>query len=500
MRIFINHNFLFDMEQTALMLLPQAAPRAEIGPVEEAVIHSGEDYGVSTVKVTEKSVLSSFYLRYKGQEVQKTCRHIFAKDENEEKRQVQIRHIARRAAFLAITAITGERPAWGVMSGVRPAKLARLLLEEMPPKEAKKTLSTRFFVQPEKAKLAVSLAEIAIQAEKNTGCKDAAVYIGVPFCPSRCAYCSFIGPMAAGQSEEKTSAYLSDVCREIAATGDAMASGGAKVRALYVGGGTPTVFSAGQLQVLLETAQKHLPLLSSCEITVEAGRPDTISADKITVLNAYGVNRISVNPQSFSDEVLKAAGRKHTAEEAIKAYELVKKHGPNLLVNMDFIAGLPKDTPPGFAKSIETAVSLKPDNITVHTLALKRGAQWANFAEQEARETLGAMLSAGQAILQREGYNPYYLYRQKYMGGSFENIGYERNGTPCLYNIYMMEEVLPVVACGAGATTKLVSKNQRFRRIINPKFAENYSQKIEEILAGKAELTAFFNNRPCISP
>ncbi len=500
MRIFLtNHSFLFDIEQTALMLLPSAEPRAEIGPVDEAVPASGEDYGASSIEVTPQCVAASFFLRLGGKCAEKVCRYEFS-GENEEKRQSEIRHLARRAAFLAITELTGENPAWGVLSGVRPAKLARALLEEMPAEEAEKALTGRFFVKPEKAKLAVDLAKIAMEAEYDTGPKDAAVYVGVPFCPTRCAYCSFIGPMAAGPNSVKLSAYLTDLRREIAATGEALAAGGANVRALYVGGGTPTVFSAEQLALLLEAVKTNMPLAPACEITVEAGRPDTITAEKVSALVQYGVNRVSVNPQSFSDEVLQAAGRRHTAEEAIEAFALVRKVGPNLAVNMDFIAGLPKDTPEGFVKSIETAVSLRPENITVHTLAIKKGAQLAESRQQEARETLSAMLSAGQAILQREGYRPYYLYRQKYMGGSFENVGYERGGTPCLYNIYMMEEVLPVVACGAGAATKLVSKSRRFERIIHPKYAEDYSQKLEEILAKKADLTAFFQSRPCNAP
>lgn len=486
MHIFLENNpYKFDVEQTAIMLMPARSPRVTDAPPPRAVLE--EDYAVCGLKIAEKSAMATCMLKLDGKRVTKACRYVY-EEGDEDRREGEIRHTVRRSVYKAYTELTGKRPAWGALSGVRPAKLARGFISDgLSPADTVKKLMSRYYIAEEKALLAVQCAAEAIELKAGLSPSDTAVYIGVPYCPTRCAYCSFFSRAADDAPPGQISKYLDALIAEISAAALALSAAGRTVKALYIGGGTPTTLSADALALLLENSRR-LPLVRDCEITLECGRPDTMTREKLQAAKAGGVTRVSVNPQSFSERVLSAIGRVHGIDAVYEAYELAR--GLGFEVNMDLIAGLPEDSLAAFADGVRSAVGLRPENITVHTLAIKKGSAFAAAAPTlPPPDTVAAMLDAARAELVSAGYFPYYLYRQKYMSGSFENVGYSLEGRICEYNIYMMEELLPVIACGAGAATKLVSPDEReISRLTNPKFPEEYIARIDELTAAKRAL------------
>lgn len=485
MQIYLSDNpYLYDVEQTAMTLMPSRSPRA-VSEMPE-VIDRGADYAVSKLTRTRKGVVASFTLCLDGKTVTETCREKI-EDVSADEADSLARHAVRRSVFKAYSTLTGDKPAWGALSGVRPAKLARKLISSgLSPEEAVNRLKRGYYLREDKARFAVDGAVYAVDLLKETEKKDVAVYVGIPFCPTRCAYCSFISKTAPGADAETVVEYLSCLHREIEATGAALNEAGARVRAVYIGGGTPTFLSAEQLDALLEKLNESLTLSEDCEFTVEAGRPDTLTEARLEAIVSGGATRISVNPQSFSNRVLAGIGRSHSAEAVYEAYRLARRY-ENLEINMDLIAGLPGDSIAGFAQSVSSAVSLSPDNITVHTLAMKKGSTFAErHQSQMSSELISGMIEVAWEILRESGYKPYYLYRQKYSGGSFENVGWARDEHICRYNIYMMEELLPVAAMGAGAVTKLIGgEGSKIDRLINPKYPVDYCSAIEDILEKK---------------
>ncbi|MCD8005345.1 MAG: coproporphyrinogen dehydrogenase HemZ [Oscillospiraceae bacterium] len=376
------------------------------------------------------------------------------------------------------------------MTGVRPVKIpARAMGNGATPAQAEAALRRVYRVSPLRARLAVECAQVSLDVRRSLQPEDISLYVGIPFCPTRCAYCSFISADA-GRSLRLIQPYVDALKREIAAAGAAVQKAGRRVRSVYFGGGTPTTLTAPQLEELLTALERHMDLSGCIEYTVEAGRPDTLSEEKLAVLAGHGVGRLSVNPQAMEDSVLQAIGRRHTAGDTEWAYELARRAG-DFSINMDIIAGLPRDSPEGFRRTVERVLALGPENVTVHTLAMKRGAE---LAQREADalpdgEQVAEMLSCAWYRLAQAGYGPYYLYRQKFMSGSFENVGWRRPGQESYYNVCMMEELQPVLALGAGGVTKLVDlKRGSIVRRANPKYPQDYLARIEEICRGKEEL------------
>ena len=282
--------------------------------------------------------------------------------------------------------------------------------------------------------------------------------------------------------------YLEALYRELRHTGKLLASSGKTVRTIYIGGGTPTTLSTEQMAQLLDTVYASFDLSRCVEFTVEGGRPDTLSAEKLQTIFDHGADRMSINPQTMEDAVLKACGRPHTAEDILRSYNEAKEAGFKA-INMDLIAELPQDSLAGFCRSLDTVVSLQPANITVHTLALKKG---ADLFEKRVNlpnfEEVAQMVDYATRTLRANGYKPYYLYRQKYMSGSFENVGWSRDGLDCLYNIYMMEETHTILSLGGGGMNKVNLPDGTLQRFHNPKFPEQYIQQIEDVLRQKEEL------------
>ena len=396
--------------------------------------------------------------------------------------------IIRFAFYDAGAAALGYEPPWGALTGVRPVKLpTRWMAGGMTAEQAREAFIEEYRVTPGRADLAMDCAVASLSVKQALLPDEISLYIGIPFCPSRCAYCSFISADVKG-ALALVEPYVEALCREIEEAGRQLRSHDLHIRTAYMGGGTPTTLSAEQMDRVLTAVKTHLPMDRCHEFTVEAGRPDTITAGKLAVLKAHNIHRISINPQTMENSVLQCMGRAHTAEEIVEAMALAKEHYGGM-VNMDLIAGLPSDTVAGFRRTLNRVLAMDPANITVHTLALKKGAR---LMEQRGQlcsgEDVANMLSAAETALLEAGYRPYYLYRQKYMSGSFENVGWCRPGTRCDYNIVMMEELQSVLSLGAGGITKLVDPSTgKIERLNNPKYPKEYLDSWGKISTDKAK-------------
>ncbi len=380
-----------------------------------------------------------------------------------------------------------EAPPWGAMAGVRPTKIStRHLLEGGTLDSADALLRDDYYVSPLRRQLALQCSQSSVRAVELTQKEDVSLYVGIPFCPTRCSYCSFVSRTAG--NKKLLQQYLEKLLEEIALTGRLLREKGRTVRTVYIGGGTPTTLDEQQLKALLQAIKENVDLTRCVEYTVEGGRPDTLTLEKFRVMQDFGVNRLSINPQSMVPSVLDACKRPHSPQDVEEAYRQAQEAGFRD-INMDLIAGLPTDTPEGFRHSLDTLIALNPTNITVHTLTLKKGADlFENRQGLPQREAVAQMVAYSRDALEKAGYRPYYLYKQKYMSASFENTGWSRDGRDCLYNIYMMEELHPIVSAGGGGSSKVPHPNGKLTRLHNPKFPEPYIGQFDAVLAQKVRL------------
>ena len=400
-----------------------------------------------------------------------------------------VTELVKSTVYDAVVPALAQPPVWGSLTGVRPAKLARGLIERgMTRGEAAQHLREHFHVSPERTALTIRAAATAMELDKEIGKNDISLYVGIPFCPSRCYYCSFVSSTTA-QSGHLIGPYLDTLCREIEETAALVREAGKRVQGVYIGGGTPTTLDENQLTRLLDTLAANFDFSHLREYTVEAGRPDTITPQKLAALRRAGVGRVSINPQSMDDRVLAAIGRRHSAEDVLRAYDEARQAGFDE-INMDLIAGLAGDTPESFARTVGTLISLAPENITVHTLAIKRGADLTDKAAAAAqRAAVSHMLDGAADALHRAGYGPYYLYRQKFTAGGFENVGWCRPGTECFYNVTMMEELQTILSLGAGGVSKRVDRDTGWiERVNNPKYPPEYIRAASRLAAGKRRI------------
>ena len=400
-----------------------------------------------------------------------------------------------RAMFSCGKEHFGHIHPWGILTGVRPAKVATELIEKGNGIiRSKRILRDEYFLNPQKAALAVSVANTEMALTKKLPKNLCSIYVSIPFCPSRCAYCSFVSgtsPKLLSLIDEYLEKLYVDLENMVAIIKDL----GQTIATVYIGGGTPAVLSPEQLRTLLGKINSLIDVSSLMEFTLESGRPDTITAEKLAVAKEFGVNRISVNPQTLCDDVLREIGRRHTVEDFYRAYEIAKASGIPY-INVDLIAGLPGDTFTEFSRTIDGIIALNPSNITVHTFSVKK-------ASDVRRENSDIFTSAGldvakcvsysQIRTKLAGYKPYYLYRQKNTMGNLENVGYAKEGAEGMYNIFMMEELHSIFAVGAGAVTKLVCRRHRqeggssITRIFTPKYPYEYLRDADMIRLGDAE-------------
>ena len=398
------------------------------------------------------------------------------------------------AVLAAIGELMGYRPAWGMMIGVRPSKVASEMLNAgMSKTRVKKTLTSDYLVIPKKAALAT---EIAVTEKRIIGTpspKDCSVYISIPFCPSRCTYCSFVS-YTSKRLLDLIPQYMERLKEDVRENFEQIKRLGLRVRTVYIGGGTPTILNEDQLRDLLSHIASLTDVGALDEYTMEAGRPDTINAEKMRIAKEYGVTRVSVNPQSLCDEVLCGIGRNHSVDEFFRAYEDAKNAGIKT-INVDLIAGLPGDNFRRFSETMDGILRLEPQNITVHTFCVKKSAEILrlNSDVYSARGgDAGKCVDYSQIKAHQAGYIPYYMYRQKNTVGNYENVGFSKPGHEGLYNIYMMEEIHSIFSAGAGAVTKLVDmthnteSSRTIERLFNQKYpyeylAENRSRNFSEI-------------------
>ena len=400
------------------------------------------------------------------------------------------RQALQQSFYLAAIQLLPQLPSWGALAGVRPTKITtKHLLEGGTRSSADKLMKDVYYVTPDRRQLSLDCSESTVNAVELMNDQDVSLYVGIPFCPTRCAYCSFVS-RSVGKRTELLEPYLEALQQEIALTGKLMATSGKTLRTIYIGGGTPTTLSSRQMARLLDTIRDSFDLSRCIEFTVEGGRPDTLDEEKLRTIAQHGADRMSINPQSMVDTVLRASGRPHKAADVLRSYEQAVNAGFKA-INMDLIAGLPTDTFEGFRHSLDTVAALNPANITVHTLALKKGADLFERRENlPAQAEVEKMVAYANEKLRHLGYKPYYLYRQKYMSGSFENVGWSKDGLDCLYNIYMMEELHSIVSLGGGGMNKVNLPGGRLERFHNPKFPEQYIEQIESVLQQKEELFA----------
>ncbi len=400
-----------------------------------------------------------------------------------------------RSFYKAGVELTGHRPPWGTLTGIRPSKLVRELLSAGCGEDGlSERLSREYYVRSTKTALALSCAKAEIEAAGALPDRSASLYISIPFCPSRCSYCSFVSHTVE-RAKKLLPDYVELLCRELGELGRSARENNLNVISAYVGGGTPSILSPEQLRQVMGAVENAFGKNSFSEYTVEAGRPDTITPEKLLVIREFGAGRVSINPQTMDEEVLRRIGRRHSPEETLTAFKMAREAGFPV-INMDLIAGLPGDTPEGFRRSLAAVRSLGPENITVHTLSVKRSARIKeedpDVLRQQA-DSIGRMVEHSRRSLTDAGYRPYYLYRQKNTAGNHENVGWCLPGTEGLYNLCMMGELHTVLGAGAGAVTKLVSADcGRIERVFNTKYPYEYIRDAEKCLTTTEKIKEFY--------
>ena len=473
-----NNTFWFELENLARLFFPNEKINVykEFSTVEEPFIYTELDD-----KITVRVKLGSF------------CEEHFADktDNNSENELATVQLV-----YKALSRYCDIRQPWGLLTGVRPIKLFRKITAEKGGEEAQRRFLHEYFVSRGRVELAQMTEENERRIISLSRPESFSLYVGIPFCPSRCSYCSFV-MSSVERAKKLVEPYTALLCEEIKATAEIVKNLGLRLESVYFGGGTPTTLSEEQLDMVLGTVNKSFDMSTCREFTVEAGRPDTITEDKLISLKENNVDRISINPQTLSDSVLQAIGRKHTAEQFLQAFELARRCGFKN-INTDLIAGLPTDTVDSFKRSLDTVTGLGAECVTVHTLCMKRAANLTTEGKTLNRdEALAARAMqdyARQSLLSLD-YIPYYLYRQTRMVGNLENVGWSKRGYESLYNVYVMDETHTILACGSGGVTKLKRYGTDYlTRIFNFKYPYEYIDRFDELLNRKTQITQFYGS------
>jgi len=458
--------------QTLCMIFFPGAKFSEDAPDDGSV--PMVDVGVCTAK---KTVFSTALIRVDGKVA-------YADDLTEYRAGMPAQRTEKMSCGAAVISagkkIFGMVSEWGILTGVRPSKLAAEVLRHTDSKEAAaKMLEDEYHLTANKAELVTEVASREMEILRRTNGRHCSIYVSIPFCPSKCTYCSFTS-YASPRLYSLIPDYLEALCADLDRTFATVRRLNLTVDSIYVGGGTPTILSAEQLERLLSAITAHVDPATLMEFTLEGGRPDTITAEKLAVARKYGVDRLSVNPQTLNDEILQSIGRHHTVEEFMKAYRIAEESGiPH--INTDLIAGLPGESAESFRASVDTVLALGPDNVTVHTFCVKRAAdilrEDRDIYNRETN-TARASVTYAQRTIREAGYVPYYMYRQKNTVGNFENVGFSRPGTEGVYNVFMMQEAHTIFGVGAGAVTKLVCRkadgSTYVERLFYPKYPFEY--------------------------
>lgn len=475
----LNHDFRYETENVIRIFFPLE----KINTI-YSLPDGDSDYIITERIFSDGSVVMSCKVCFSGV--------IYEKQKNASSDEQEQELAIAQMLYDIFSEICDYKPSWGIVTGVRPAKLLRNLISADGEENALDYFRNGLYVSPEKTALALSVAEAEERIIGMSGSESYSLYVSIPFCPTRCSYCSFVSH-SISQAKKLVPDYVRLLGEELRDISEIASGLGLKLETVYFGGGTPTSLDENELRAVTDAVGKYFDISKVKEYTIEAGRPDTLNEEKLKIMKNAGVSRISINPQTFNADVLKAIGRNHSPEMTEKAFYMARKQGFDN-INMDFIAGLPTDTYDSFVRSIDKAIELNPENITVHTLALKRAAGIVTGGEQASVvRCTDKMLAYSNARLSENGYFPYYMYRQSKSVGNNENVGWCRNEKECLYNIYMMEEVHTVLAAGGGAVTRLKSPfDGRIERIFNFKYPYEYINRFDEQSGRKAKITEFY--------
>ena len=481
----IGKPFAYEMENLCRVFFPQD---------KIVVLEKGKPEGrfISTELCENDDCVTLTVLTSFGETVEEDCKQISAaSDYGERQRQMGVLLCRLLSKQLNI------RPQWGILTGVRPIKLFRGLCAELGEESAVRYFREKLLVSEEKTALSLQTARAQEKIISASGPDAFSLYLSIPFCPTRCSYCSFVS-QSIEHAKKLIQPYVELLEQEIALTGEIASKLGLNLQTVYMGGGTPTTLTAEQLSKVICAVKRSFDFSAVREFTVEAGRPDTITMDKLEALKEGGVDRISINPQTMNDAILERIGRKHTARQTEESFALARRAG-FCHINMDTIAGLPGDTLDSFSYTFDRLMELSPESVTVHTLAKKRSASLNQQPQgmTDDAQTTGDMMHLSEKVLSAHGYSPYYLYRQSKMVGNLENVGWSRPGFESWYNIYMMEETHTVLACGAGAVTKLKAPHgTKIERIFNFKYPYEYNSRFEEMARRKAQVVSFYEQYP----
>ena len=476
MNIYINHEFHYETENLVRLFFPNEKLNVIQGIPEQTV----QNDIISSVKDGE------IYTEFSGES--ESC-HFDDTDTKTIERKMAV------CLYNVFVRVTGRKQPWGILTGVRPIKLFRRLSEQGGKDYAKDYFINKLLVSEEKTDLSAVTENYERKILELSKPRSFSLYVSIPFCPSRCSYCSFVS-QSIEKAQKLIEPYLELLCREIEYTAKIAKECDLQLESVYIGGGTPTTLNARQLEKLIDTVHKSFDMTKCREFTVEAGRPDTIDSDKLTAILNGGADRISINPQTLNDSVLEVIGRKHNSEQTINAYKLARDIGFKH-INMDLIAGLPTDTVKSFKNTLDRICELSPESITVHTLAMKRSSrltQEGNSVDTDKEVPAAKMLRYCEKKLFEENYHPYYLYRQTRMEGNLENVGWSKDGYDGIYNVFVMDETHTILGCGAGAVSKLKKPmSEELSRIFNYKYPYEYINGFEEMLKRKEQVKVFYD-------
>lgn len=478
--IFSGNSFKYELEAICKLFFPVETFEflfADDNP-DNGIIPRG-DYCFSTRITGQKSTMLSVFASVDGATASEYERICNDRQDYED----DCEFILSRLLFKCLSKLTGRHPEWGILTGVRPVKqINKLRAKGLGYEQLSAFLKTEYLVSEDKARIGY---ETAVNQDKIISAmpeRSYSLYVSIPFCPTRCSYCSFVSSTVSG-FKKLMPEYVDKLCEEIEYTANLVNGSNFTLDTVYFGGGTPTSLESDDLERIMKTILECFDLSRLREYTVEAGRPDTITIKKLKTIKRYGADRVSVNPQTIHDDVLEAIGRKHTAQQFYEGYSLARSVGFDA-VNVDLIAGLPKDTFNGFKESLQSVLTLQPENITVHALSIKRASDLMKNYDTANPSEVAKMISYANNVLLDAGYKPYYLYRQKNQLDNQENIGWSRDGYEGVYNINIMEEIQSIIAVGAGATTKIVDGG--FERFFNPKYPLDYIKGFDTVLERKS--------------
>lgn len=438
------------------------------------ILSTLEDNYIVTVLTTKKDQLEN--------------RQDLIQQEDEIKTKKHTKLMLKKSLYELLLALTQVKMPWGILTGIRPTKIVHELQHNgLVDEEIQKILREVYHIAEDKIELMVGVAKEETRILQKNKEDEINIYIGIPFCPTRCVYCSFTA-YSIEAKKDQVEAYLDALCKEVSFVAEEKKD--IPIRSLYIGGGTPTSLNENQLRRLLQHVKEVFPLENIEEYTIEAGRPDTITKEKLEIMKEMGVGRISINPQSMNQDTLDAIGRHHSVEDIKEVFEIARACGHDN-INMDIILGLPGEDVSHVEHTLQELKKLNPENITVHTMAIKKASKLKeeqNDYQLAEGKKIEKMLELCKKVTKEMGLQPYYMYRQKNMLGNFENVGYAKSGYECIYNIEIMEEKESIIAAGAGAITKMVyQKGERIDRVPNVKSLEDYISRIDEMIQRKKE-------------